>query len=287
MPYLGAHISIAGGIFRAPERAARLGCDALQIFCRNQRTWKSAPLTDEEAGKFRHNCAWFRVSAVSVHSSYLINPGSHERGIRAESRRAIREELIRTQALSIPYYTIHPGSHRGRGIKACIRRIAETLDWVTEHVEAPGVMVLLETTAGQGTSIGHRFEHLRDILAQTKYPGRLGVCFDTCHVFAAGYDIRTHASQQRVFAEFGKTVGHESLRLFHLNDSKKDLGSRIDRHEHIGKGKIGETGFAALLRRKRFREFPMILETPGGEKEDLKNLALLRSLGGNKFHPKS
>ena len=278
MPYLGAHISIAGGIYQAPKRAQQLGCDAMQIFCRNQRIWRSPPLTDEDSVKFKTNCKMFRIRAASVHGSYLINPGSHEREIRMKSRQVFREEIQRTSALSIPYYTIHPGSHRGTGEGACLKRIAKTLDWVLEREPTQGVMVLLETTAGQGTTIGHRFEHLRDIISLTKYPERIGVCFDTCHVFAAGYDIRTHASLQTVLAEFDRIIGIDKLRLFHFNDSKKDLGSRIDRHEHIGKGKIGETGFAALLHHRRFQRSPMILETPGKDKHDRRNLAVLRRL---------
>jgi deoxyribonuclease-4 len=278
MPYLGVHISIAGGIYQAPKRARKLGCDVIQIFCRNQRTWKTPPLTPDACEKFNTNCTVFQIRAVSVHSSYLINPGSHEKELRKKSRQAFREELKRTQALSIPYYTIHPGSHRGTGEEACLRRIAETLDWAIEREAAKEVTILLETTAGQGTTIGHRFEHLRDILAKTKYPEQIGVCFDTCHVFAAGYDIRTRASLQRVLAEFDRIIGIDALQLFHLNDSKKNLGSRIDRHEHIGKGKIGKTGFSALLRQRRFQHLPMILETPGNDKQDLRNLAVLRNL---------
>jgi deoxyribonuclease-4 len=278
MPYFGFHISIAGGIALAPERAQRLGCDVMQIFSRNQRTWKSSPLSDEEACAFKEHCKTFRIRGVSVHSSYLINPGSHKKEIRKKSQQAFREELGRTSALAIPYYTIHPGSHGGAGEEVCLQRIAEMLDWVLEHEPAKGVRILLETTAGQGTSVGHRFEHLRDILAHTRYRQRIGVCFDTCHVFAAGYDIRTRASLRKVLAEFDTIIGIDTLYLFHLNDSKRALGSRIDRHEHIGKGEIGEAGFAALVRHPRFRSFPMILETPGNGKHDRRNLALLKRL---------
>jgi deoxyribonuclease-4 len=278
MPFLGVHISTAGGIYRAPERARKLGCEIMQIFCRNQRTWKTPPLTEEAREKFKANCKEHGIKAVSIHSSYLINPGSHERTIRAKSTTAFCEELGRTSALSVPFYTIHPGSHRGTGESACLQRIARMLDRVLEYEPAPGVTVLLETTAGQGTTVGHRFEHMREILAYTKYPERIAVCFDTCHVFAAGYDIRTPASLQRVLTEFNRIIGIDALRLFHLNDSKADLGARIDRHEHIGKGKIGETGFSALLQHPRFQSSFMILETPGKSAQDRANIKALRRL---------
>lgn len=286
MPCFGVHISIAGGIQHAPERAWKLGCDAMQIFCRNQRTWKSPPLTNDACQEFKHRCGKLGIKAVSVHSSYLINPGTNEKKKRRKSRDALREELDRTSALSIPYYTIHPGAHRGTGEEACIRRIGEMLDWVLERTPAERIMVLLETTAGQGTSIGHRFEHLRDILAATRYPDRIGVCFDTCHVFAAGYDLRTSISLKKTLAEFNQVVGFHSLHLFHLNDSKGDLGSRIDRHEHIGRGKIGKDGFAALVRQRRFKHFAMLLETPGRDTDDVRNLQVLKNLSSHKFRPR-
>jgi deoxyribonuclease-4 len=278
MPYFGVHVSIAGGIDRAPSRGRALGCDAMQIFCRNQRTWKSAPPGDKAIHRFKDECRRLRIWAVSVHGSYLINAGSPDKKLLKKSRESLREEVRRTSILSIPYYTIHPGSHRGSGELQCLKRIAETLDWVLEREPAPGVTILLETTAGQGTAIGYRFEHLRDILSFTNYPSRIGTCFDTCHVFAAGYDIRSKSSLRRVFSEFDLIVGISQLRLFHLNDSQKELASRTDRHSHIGKGKIGKSGFAALLADRRFRQHAMILETPGSGNQDRRNLALLRNL---------
>ncbi len=278
MPYFGFHISIAGGIWRAPARAQKLGCDIIQIFSTNPRTWKLSPLASKDIDRFIANCKAYRIKPVSVHSSYLINPGSRQREIREKAKRALREEIRRTGALGIPYYTIHPGSHRGNGEEPCLKRIARMLDWCLEHERAKGVKILLETTAGQGSTVGYRFEHLRDIIAFSRYPQRLGVCFDTCHVFAAGYDIRTPASLERVFAQFDRIIGLDALHLFHLNDAKRTLASRTDRHEHIGEGAIGKDGFAALLHLKRFKHFPMILETPGGDEEDTKNLALVRKL---------
>lgn len=278
MPDFGFHVSIAGSVSRAPERAKELGCDVMQIFSTNPRTWRSSPLADKEIAQFKTNCKACHIKPVSVHSSYLINPGSSKKVTLKKSKQAFREELRRTSALGIPYYTIHPGSHGGSGEEVCIKRIAKSVDWVLEHVPARGVKILLETTAGQGTTVGYRFEHLRDVISFSEYPQRIGVCFDTCHSFAAGYDIRTHTSLEKVLSAFDRIIGLDALHLFHLNDSKRVLGSRVDRHEHIGRGKIGKTGFAALVNHKRFRDFPMILETPGDRKQDLKSIALLREL---------
>lgn len=278
MPYLGAHISISGGIYLAPQRARTLGCDAMQIFSKNQRMWKSAPLNEKDISLFQKNCKKEKIKKVCVHTSYLINLGSPETEKLKKSREGFRLELFRAKILSIPFLIFHPGSHMGDGEKKCLKRISKSLDWVIEHEPQDDVKILLETTAGQGTNVGYRFEHLRDIISYTKYPEKIGVCYDTCHTFAAGYDIRKREDYKKTFKHFNSVIGLEKLFVFHLNDSKKQLGTRIDRHEHIGKGFIGKEGFRLLLNDRRFEKLPMILETPGGDEYYPANLKTLKKL---------
>lgn len=278
MPYLGAHISISGGIYLAPQRARALGCTAMQIFSKNQRIWKSPPLNEKDISLFQKNCEIEKIRMVCVHTSYLINLGSPDKDKLKKSRKSFLVELQRTKALHIPFLVFHPGSHMGDGEDRCLKKIAKSLDWVIENEQPQDVKILLETTAGQGTNVGYRFEHLRDIISYTKYPGHIGVCYDTCHTFAAGYDIRKRETYRNTFKLFDSVIGFEKLFIFHLNDSKKELGTRVDRHEHIGKGFIGEEGFRLLLHDRRFNIFPMILETPGGEENYTQNLKTLKKL---------
>ncbi|HBI15073.1 MAG TPA: deoxyribonuclease IV [Desulfobulbaceae bacterium] len=281
MPYLGAHESTAGGLHLAFARIASVGGEALQIFTRNQRQWQAPPLTGEEIALFRRRWEQTACMPVASHASYLINLGSGDHEQAARSVRAFAEELHRCDLLGIPWVVIHPGSHGGDGVKAGMARVVRNLDAaITVAGEKSTVRVLLETTAGQGSGLGSRFEELGWMISHSSFAGRLGVCLDTCHIFAGGYDIRTPAAYTRTMAAFDRAVGLERLYFFHLNDSKKDLGSRVDRHEHIGRGRIGLEGFRQLLNDPCFAVKAMTLETPKGNDlvEDKENLRLLRSL---------
>ena len=281
MPLLGAHMSIAGGLHKAFDRISRVRGEALQIFSKNQRQWRIPELTDAEIRDFLAAWEQWGKGPVAAHNSYLINLANPDKNKANRAVTAFADEIIRAKRLSIPYLVMHPGSHVGAGIDAGLEHLTTNLDRAFEQAkEAQTVMVLLETTAGQGTGIGASFEELAYVLAHSQFSKRLGVCLDTCHVFAAGYDIRTRAGYEKTFAAFDKTIGIERLKFFHINDSKKELGSRLDRHEHIGKGEIGLEGFRLLLNDPRFVNHPMVLETPKEKdlKEDIKNLKLLKSL---------
>lgn len=279
MPNLGAHESVAGGLHLAFTHIENVGGTALQIFTRNQRQWNPKAVTEEEQKLFAD--AWKNSGSIPVasHASYLVNLASGKPDLVQKSIAAFAEELKRCELLHIPMVVIHPGSHGGDGVETGLERFITNLDLALEHADNQ-VTVLLETTAGQGTGLGSRFEELAAIIEGSKYPEKLGVCIDTCHIFAAGYDIRTPAEYEATMAEFDKLVGIERIGFFHLNDSKKGLGSRVDRHEHIGEGEIGLEGFRNLLNDPRFAEHPMTLETPKGKdlQEDRDNLLTLRSL---------
>jgi deoxyribonuclease-4 len=282
MPQLGAHESVAGGLHLAFDRIRQVDGTALQIFTRNQRQWKAAPLTDEEVTAFEQ--AWQESGQIPVasHASYLINLASSKEEQAEKSINGFVAELQRCARLTVPYLVFHPGSHGGAGVEAGLKNVVTNLDRMIELAgsDCAQVRILLETTAGQGTALGSRFEELAWILEQSHFPEQLGVCVDTCHIFAAGYDIRTPAAFTATFAEFEQVIGTEQIHFFHLNDSKKELGSRVDRHEHIGKGEIGLTAFELLLNDPRFCDHPMTLEAPKGDDlaEDRENIALLRSL---------
>ena len=281
MPLLGAHMSIAGGLHKAFDRISRVRGEALQIFSKNQRQWRVPELTDAEIRDFLAAWEQWGKGPVAAHNSYLINLANPDKNKANRAVDAFADEIIRAKRLNIPYLVMHPGSHVGAGIDAGLEHLTSNLDRAFEQAkEAQTVMVLLETTAGQGTGIGAGFEELAYVLAHSQFSKRLGVCLDTCHVFAAGYDISTKAGYKKTFAAFDKTIGIERLKFFHINDSKKELGSRLDRHEHIGKGEIGLEGFRLLLNDPRFVNHPMVLETPKEKdlKEDIKNLKLLKSL---------
>lgn len=282
MPLLGAHESIAGGLHLAFDRILQVGGESLQIFTRNQRQWKAAPLTEEECFAFSQAWAEAENMPVASHASYLINLGSSKKEQAAKSMTAFVDELDRCGRLKIPYVVFHPGSHGGEGVEAGVAHVAAHLDQVIEAAGdvAAAVTLLLETTAGQGTGLGYRFEELAGIVESSAYGERLGICVDTCHIFAAGYDIRTPETYAATFSEFDRLIGVDRIRFFHLNDSKKELGSRVDRHEHIGKGHIGLESFRLLLTDPRFSSHPMTLETPKGKDlaEDRENLNRLRAL---------
>ncbi len=281
MRILGAHMSIAGGVSRAVDRGEAVGCDAIQIFTASGNRWAGKPIDGADRERFAQRLAETGIGPVLAHGSYLINLASPDRTLRRRSIRALREEMARCAVLGVPALVIHPGAHMGRGEAAGCARIADALDGILE-ASPPGVRILLETTAGQGSSLGHRFEHLRDILAAMRRADRVGVCFDTCHVFAAGYDFRTRRGYDAVMRDLDERVGLARVEAFHLNDSLKDLGCRVDRHAHIGRGFLGDRAFGFLLNDLRFRDVPMVLETPKGPdgEEDRVNLRLLRSLCG-------
>ncbi len=284
MKILGAHMSIAGGVHLAVERGAKVGCDAVQLFTKSSNQWRAKPLDDQAILLFRQSQIERGISPVVAHGCYLINLASPDKELYEKSAAAFGEELDRCEALGIPYLVTHPGSHVGSGEEAGIGRVAWALDRLLAARPRHRVKVLLETTAGQGHSVGHRFEHLRGIRERLGSADRVGVCIDTCHIFAAGYDLRTERGYHSVMEEFDRIVGLPTVQAFHLNDCKKDLGCRVDRHEHIGKGFLGKDAFRWLMNDARFDGIPMLLETPKGEDcaEDRVNLAVLRGLVGRR-----
>ncbi|OIQ50034.1 Endonuclease 4 [Pseudodesulfovibrio hydrargyri] len=278
--YLGSHMSIAGGLHMAFERIMRVDGTALQIFTRNQRQWKVPELTEYDAELFAAARARWGDYPVAAHDSYLINLASNKEDLIKRSVLAFAEELRRIETLSIPYLVTHPGSHLGAGVEAGIERYAANLDRAIERSGTRQGMILLETTAGQGTNLGSTFEELAAIIEASAHPDRLGVCYDTCHTFAAGYDIRTPETYAATFETFDRVIGLPRLKFFHLNDTKNEFGSRKDRHELVGQGEIGVEGFRNLMRDPRFVDIPKTLETPKKEdlQDDVRSLTLLREL---------
>lgn len=281
MPFFGAHLPISRGLTHAVASAVELGCDTLQIFTKNASQWSAAPLRDEDGTAFRAAASASKLRWLTVHDSYLINLASPNDEIYAKSVAAFADEVERAEALGAEYLVTHPGAHTGSGEEAGLTRAVAGYEEALARCPGFKVRVLLETTAGQGTALGHRFEHLATILARASCADRLGVCFDTCHVFAAGYGLASEDDYTTTFQEFDDRIGLSRLRLFHVNDSAKPRGSRVDRHAGIGLGEIGEAAFRRLVTDPRFRDHPMILETPkqdDGTDMDAVNLALLRRL---------
>ena len=279
-PLLGAHMSIAGGVDKSLLEGKKVACDVIQIFTKSSRQWAAEPYGKEEIESFKQNQKATGIATVVAHDSYLLNLGSPDAALRKKSVRAFIDELARCEALSIPCLIAHPGAHMGAGESEGVKTVARSLDEVHAACGGFKVRIALDITAGQGSCLGYCFEQIRDMIDATKQSDRLRVCFDTEHAFAAGYDIRTQDGYEQTFGAFDKLIGLERLVAFHLNDSKKELRSRVDRHEHIGKGQIGVEGFRLLLNDRRFWGIPMCLETPKGKdlKEDVENLTLLRSL---------
>ena len=277
---LGAHMSISEGVHLALERGKSVGCNAVQLFVKSSNQWRAKPLTGVETSLFREKAKLYNPDFIVAHSSYLINIASPEKELLGKSRDALLVEVERCEALGIPWLVLHPGSHRGAGEEAGIAAVAESLDLIFERTKGYKNVVLLETTAGQGQTLGRTFEELASMRERVKDGERVGFCYDTCHTFSAGYDISTKAKYESVFGALDRTLGLPNLKAFHLNDSKTPLNSRKDRHEMIGKGEIGIEPFRMLVNDPRFMKIPMILETPKGPdlKEDAENLALLRSL---------
>ncbi len=274
---IGFHLSVAGGLDQAIERASVLGINAFQIFLKNSNRWTAPPLSEKDIRTFKDRWEKNPDITISAHTGYLINLAGDGENLE-KSMILLADEMDRAEKLGIKYLVLHPGNHKDKGIDEGIKTIVRNLDEVLSKNESP-VEILLETTAGQGSSVGHRFEHIRDIIAASRYPQRLGVCLDTCHIFAAGYDISTEAGYIETIDEFHRTIGIEKLKLFHLNDSKKGCGSKVDRHEHIGLGLIGSDGISFFLNDERFSGIDFILETPDDEvRSDRDNLEAVLSL---------
>ncbi len=275
---LGAHVSTAGGIHNAIKNGTDLDCEAIQIFLRNPNQWQGKQPTDAIYEKFRTASAEAGLAEVIVHDIHLSNLASPKPDVLAKSSQAFREQMELAHVLGLRYIVTHLGAHLGEGEAFGLKRLTKSFDRLFETAEAPDVIVLLETTAGQGTNLGYCFEHIRDVIGMSKYPDRFGVCFDTCHVFAAGYDIRTEADCSKTFSQFDDTVGLNRLKAFHLNDAKSTYQSRVDRHEHIGEGNIGVPAFAYILNDPRFAAIPLIIETPEMKTMHAMNLSTLREL---------
>lgn len=276
---LGAHMSIAGGAHRALEHGLRIGCSAVQIFVKSTNQWRARPLRADETARFRELLPLFPPGFVIAHASYLLNLASPDRRLLERSIAGLRRELELARELGVSRIAVHPGSHRGSGEAAGVVRVARGIDAALAGLRgAPEI--LIETTAGQGDTLGSTFEQIARIVDRSRRGDSLGVCLDTCHVFAAGYDLRDTGAYERTLERFDAIVGLERLRAFHLNDSLGALGSRIDRHAHIGAGAIGARAFGRLVNDARFLDRPMILETPKGEDDanDLRNLAVLRAM---------
>ncbi len=278
----GSHLSIAGGMHNALLTAEKLGCETVQVFTKNQQQWKCSPLSEECIREWKSHLKRLKYKKTISHDSYLINLASTNDEFWRKSTELFVEELTRCALLGIPYLVTHPGAHMGAGEEAGVAKIVAALDVIHDLVPDAGVITCLEITAGQGTCLGYRLEHLAEIIERVKAPKRLGVCLDTAHLFAAGYDFRGR-KYAKFRKELEKTVGLRSVKAIHVNDSKKDLGSCVDRHDHIGRGKIGLEGFKPIVRDSAFANVPKILETPkekdeAGRDWDAVNLEVLRGL---------
>ncbi len=280
VPLLGAHMSIGGGLYKALARGEALGCTAVQIFTRNATRWKSKPLSDKEIAKFKAERDRTGIRTI-VHDSYLINLGSPKRDLREKSVKAFLDEMERAEQLGIPSLVMHPGAHTGAGEEQGLKSIASSLNELMADTSGYRLKILLENTAGQGTVLGYSFEQLAAIMEGLNHPERVGVCLDTCHAFAAGYDLRDKASYDQVIDDFDRIIGLEWIEALHLNDSLKGLGSRVDRHEHIGAGQLGSECFRLIMNDERFFKIPKVIETPKGvglRDMDKINLEALRAM---------
>ena len=277
---LGAHMSIRGGVSIAIERARSIRCTAMQMFVKNNMQWFARPLRREEIRAFLNHVQRGELLSIFGHANYLISLAATNPQFHANSIRALSEELTRADQLELPFLVLHPGAHLGAGEEAGLEKIIASIDEVFRLIPKVKTKVALETTAGQGSCIGHRFKHLAFIIANVREPERVCVCLDTAHLFAAGYDIGSEAAMRKTLREFDRVIGLDRLVAIHLNDSKTARGSRVDRHEHIGKGRIGVDAFRFIMRARRFRKIPKVLETPKGKdlREDVMNLKTLRRL---------
>lgn len=263
MKYIGAHVSAQGGVENAPVNANMIGAKAFALFTKNQRQWFSNPLTNTSIKSFRDNCEKFDYKPFQIlpHDSYLINLGHPDEGPLEKSRNSFLDEMQRCEQLGLDRLNFHPGSHLNSiSIEACLKRIAESINIVLDKTK--GVTAVIENTAGQGTNLGHTFEQLGEIIDNVEDKSRVGVCIDTCHAFTSGYNVKTEEGFDETFRKFNEIIGLKYLKGMHLNDSKKDLGTRVDRHDNLGAGLLGEEIFSVLMNDPRFDEMPLILETP-------------------------
>jgi deoxyribonuclease-4 len=277
---VGAHMSIAGGFYKSVERSEAVGGTCMQIFTKSNKQWAAKKIAKEDADTFKKRLKESSVSAVVAHASYLINIGSANSALRKKSLHALREELERCDILGIPALILHPGSATGGTAEECMKLIAEAVDEVFEQFEGK-TMLLLENTAGQGSAVGTTLEQLAKIYKDIHDKKHIGFCIDTCHAFVAGYDLRMPRTYETFWKQFDELLGIEKLKAIHCNDSKKDLGSNVDRHEDIGKGKLGRQSFELLMNDERFFDVPKVCETPKGDDEqanDLRNIAALKDL---------
>jgi deoxyribonuclease-4 len=273
-------MSIAGGMDKSLSLGKRVGCNTIQIFTKSSNQWKAKPLSNEDVINFHKNRKETGIDLVVAHDSYLINLGSPDDALWKKSIDAFIIEMERCALLEIPYLNTHPGSHMGEGEKKGLKRIAKAIDIIHSKTQGIKTRIALEITAGQGTNLGCTFEQIAEIIQWTKRGELLSVCFDTCHAFAAGYELRDRKSFRKTFEEFDQIIGLERLKIFHLNDSLKGLGSRVDRHQHIGKGEMGLEPFRLLLHDQQLKKIPMYLETPKSPdcREDVENLKILKRL---------
>jgi deoxyribonuclease-4 len=276
----GAHESISGGVFTALERGKKATCDTIQMFNKSNSQWRAKKLEKEEVDQYFKAIEETGVTVSTSHSSYLINIASPDKKLAAISYKSLKEEMERCELLKIPNLVLHPGSHVDTGEKEGIKRISQNINKLFEALKDNNVVLLLETTAGQGSHLGYKFEQLAAMIDGVDNKKRVGVCLDTCHVFAAGYALSDPKEYKATMKNFDDAIGLDKLRIIHMNDSKKEFGSRRDRHEHIGKGHIGIEAFRNIVNDKRLKKVPMILETPKEDdlKEDIKNLKVLRGL---------
>ncbi|MFA6431359.1 MAG: deoxyribonuclease IV [Candidatus Margulisiibacteriota bacterium] len=279
MRLLGSHMSVAGGVDKAIERGLSINCTAIQIFVKNNNQWFGKPFQEDEIQRFIMAQKQSNLF-VFAHAGYLINLASSGTENHTKSMQSMREELERCEKLGISFVVLHPGSHLGQGVEIGIKNVVNNINQLIAETKGYKVMILLETTAGQGTGLGSSFNELGQIITQVNDTARIGVCFDTCHVFAAGYDIKTKEGYEKTWEEFQDNIGLNKLYAFHLNDSKGPLASHKDRHEHIGKGELGIEAFRLLMNDDRFKNLPMVLETPKDPdmQQDVENLKVLNSL---------
>lgn len=280
---LGAHMSIAGGLYTAFERANRVGCTAMQIFTKNSNQWNDPVISSGDVSKYRDAENKSKVRTVVSHDSYLINLCGATETLLEKSRKAFVSEIKRCALLGIKYVIFHPGAHTVLERKEAVKLVADSINDSHEKTRALDVVTLIETTAGQGTTLGSSFEEIAEMISHVKDKSRVGVCIDTCHIFAAGYDIRSKDTYEAAMKDFDRIIGLDLLHAVHLNDAKKPLNSRVDRHEHIGKGEIGRAAFRFIMNDDRLTSVPKMLETPKGDdgyKMDIVNLKLLRSFIG-------
>jgi deoxyribonuclease IV len=277
---LGAHMSIGGGVHTAIERGCSIKCTAIQMFVKNNMQWFARPLAREEVRAFLNHEQRGELLSIFAHANYLINLAATNPQFHANSIRSLSEELTRADQLELPFLVLHPGAHLGDGEEAGLDKIVASINRVFRTNRKVKTQIALETTAGQGSCLGHRFEQIAYIIDNVQETERLCVCIDTAHLFAAGYDLGSESGIKRTFREFDRVIGLDRLAAIHVNDSKTSRGSRVDRHQHIGKGQIGLEAFQVIMRDRRFRKIPKVLETPKGKamREDVQNLKTLRGL---------